>query len=335
MKIDTWDVVGQATFSEPIGYLKTGFDFDGTIAISDTAMDYFSLVGQLPVLDHLLDKNPIYRIGPPAFGNITNISITHLLDRLQGKDTSYHDANKPDFLDRFIDAKDKYPDIVDDSQIISYLMINMIAGADTTAITLNAAIYFALKDPRVWARLQKEIRACQSSLDAAPSAVPYNIASAFPYLNAVVREAMRMHPGVAMTLERYVPPGGLTLPNGQYIPQGSIVGMNPYVIARNRSVWGEDSDVFRPERWLRDDSQESEEEFQARLRLMNNSDLAFGAGSRICIGRNLGLLEVYKVMATLISRYDIELAHPHRDWKTHNSFFVRQEGINVKLSRRS
>ncbi|KAB8236692.1 cytochrome P450 [Aspergillus alliaceus] len=328
----TWDVVGKATFSEPIGYLEKGYDFDRTIAISDKAMDYFSLVGQLPILDHLLDKNPVYRMGPPAFGNITNISIQHLVDRLQGKDTSYHNLEQPDFLDRFIEAKEKYPDIVDDGQIISYLMINMIAGADTTAITLNAAIYFALKNPRVWARLQDEVLASQFDSD---SIIPFNIANALPYLNAVIREAMRMHPGVAMTLERYVPRGGLSLPNGQFIPQGCIVGMNPYVIARNQSVWGEDADVFRPERWLRDDSHENEEEYQTRLRLMNNSDLTFGAGSRICIGRHLGLLEVYKVMATLVSRYNIELADPHRDWKTHNSFFVRQEGIDVKLSRRS
>ncbi|KAE8356319.1 cytochrome P450 [Aspergillus coremiiformis] len=328
----TWDVVGKATFSEPIGYLEKGYDFDGTIAISDKAMDYFSFVGQLPILDYLLDKNPIHRIGPPGFGKITNISIQHLQDRRQGQDTRYHDPRRPDFLDQFIDAKKNYPEIVDDGRIISYLMINMIAGADTTAITLNAAIYFALKNPRVWTRLQDEIHADQTSSN---SAVPFTTAHTFPYLNAVIREAMRMHPGVAMTLERYVPRGGLNLPNGQFLPQGCIVGMNPYVLARNQSIWGEDADVFRPERWLRDDSQETEKEFQARLRLMNNSDLTFGAGSRICIGKNLGLLEVYKVVATLVSRYNIELVDPHRDWRTHNSFFVRQEGIDVKLSRRS
>ncbi|KAF7589518.1 hypothetical protein BBP40_004183 [Aspergillus hancockii] len=331
----TWDVVGKATFSEPIGYLEKGYDFDNTIAIASKAMDYFALVGQLPILDHLLDKNPVCRIGPPGFGTITNISVQHLMDRLQGKDTSYHDPSKPDFLDKFIEAKEKYPEIVNDGQIISYLMINMIAGADTTAITLNAALYFALKDPRVWERLQNEIIAHQRNSDGEPSIVPFNVANTLPYLTAVVREAMRIHPGVAMTLERYVPQGGLTLPDGQFLPQGCIVGMNPYVIARNQAVWGEDSDIFRPERWLRDESHESEDEYQARLRLMNASDLTFGGGSRICIGKNLGLLEVYKVIATLVSRYDIKLVDPRRDWKTHNSFFVRQEGIDVTLSRRS
>ncbi|GFF61337.1 pisatin demethylase [Aspergillus udagawae] len=328
----TWDVVGKVTFSEPIGYLEKGCDFDHTIAISDKAMDYFALVSQLPILDHLLDKNPVYRIGPPSFGNITNISIQHLVDRLQGKDTAYHDPAKPDFLDKFIEAKSIFPDVVDDAQIISYLMINMIAGADTTAITLNAALYFALKNPAVWKRLQDEVSTLSPG---STTIVPFKTAQDLPYLNAVIREAMRMHPGVAMCLERYVPDEGLTLPDGQYIPGGCIVGMNPYVLARNKSVWGEDAEFFRPERWLRDETRETEEAYQERLKRMNAADLTFGAGSRVCIGRNLGMMEVYKVVATLVSRYEVELADPKGEWKTHNSFFVRQEGIEVRLRRRS
>ena len=138
----------------------------------------------------------------------------------------------------------------------------------------------------------------------------------------------------AMILERYVPTGGLSLPGGKFVPEGYIVGINPYVIARNKSIWGEDSEVFRPERWLRDTERETEDEFQQRLATMNNSDLAFGAGSRICIGKNLALLEVYKVVSTLVSRYDLELAYPNRDWKIYNKFFLVQEGIEVKISMR-
>lgn len=331
---DTWDVVGKATFSEPIGYLKEGHDFDNTIAISDKAMDYFALVGQLPILDHLCDKNPIYRIGPPSFGNITTISIQHLMNRLQGKMGTGDITRTSDFLDKFIDAKSLHPEVVDDGQIISYLMINMIAGADTTAITLNAALYYTLKHPNVWRRLQEEL-VPRCVADGGPANIPaFNTVNDLPYLNAVVREAMRMHPGVSMILERYVPHDGITLPNGKYIPKGCIVGMNPYVIGRNKNVWGEDAEVFRPERWLRDEARESESEYQERLRIMNNSDLAFGAGSRACIGRNLALLEVYKVIATLISRYNIQLADADSEWTIHNSFFVRQEGIKVKLSLR-
>ncbi|KAJ5250800.1 hypothetical protein N7489_001210 [Penicillium chrysogenum] len=328
----TWDVVGQVLFSQPIGYLEKGCDFNHTIRTADIAMGYFSLVGQMPILDHLLDKNPIYPLGPPSFGPITNISIQHLVDRLQNNDTNYHDPSKPDFLDRFIEAKEKYPDVVDDTQIVSYLMFNMIAGADTTGITLNAALYFSLKHPHVWERLRSEI--LPESSCSGPAVVSYKDTREYPYLNAIVREAMRCHPAVAMLLERYVPNGGLDLPNGLHIPAGCVVGMNPYIVARNKSVWGEDADTFRPERWLRNEKLETEEEFEKRLRLMNNTDLSFGGGSRICIGKHLGLLEVYKVLATLVSRYNIDLVDPKKDWKTHNSFFVRQSGIKVRLSRR-
>lgn len=296
-------------------------------------MDYFSLVGQMPILDHLLDKNPVYRIGPPSLGTVANISIQHLIDRLQNKDADYHDPNKPDFLDKFIEAKAKFPDVVDDAQIISYLMINMIAGADTTGVTINAALYFSMKHPHVWERLRTEIPTYDHT--SGSTVVSYKSAKQFPYLYAVVRESMRCHPGVAMLLERYVPEGGLALPDGSVVPAGSIVGMNPYIVGRNTSVWGEDAEEFRPERWLRDEIRETEDAFQERLQSMNKVDLAFGSGSRSCIGKHFGLLEVYKVIATLVSRYDIKLVHPGKDWTTHNNFFVRQTGIEVKLTRRS
>ncbi|KAJ5441811.1 hypothetical protein N7491_004217 [Penicillium cf. griseofulvum] len=328
----TWDVVGNATFSQPIGYLEKGHDFDNTLGIANVAMDYFSLVGQIPILDHLLDKNPVYRIGPPSFGTVTNISVQHFMDRLQNKDTHYYDTSKPDFLDKFIEAKEKCPEVVDDMQIISYLMINMIAGADTTGVTINAALYFSLKHPHVWERLRAEIPVHDTSES---TVISYKSAKQFTYLSAVVREAMRCHPAVAMLLERYVPEGGLALPDGSLVPAGSIVGINPYIVGRNKSVWGEDAEEFRPERWLRDETRETEDAFQERLLSMNKADLSFGGGSCSCIGKHLDPLEVYKVIATLVSRYDIKLAQPEKDWKTHNSFFVRQTGIEVKLTRRT
>ena len=132
-----------------------------------------------------------------------------------------------------------------------------------------------------------------------------------------------------------MPSEGITLPDGNHLPSAVVVGLNPYIISRNPSVWGDDVDTFRPERWLQDkDGGESEEGFNARLAHMNAADLTFGAGSRICIGKSLGLVEVYKVVATLVARYDIELVHPEREWEVINSWFMRQEGLEVQLSKR-
>ena len=327
----SWDAVGAVTFSQPIGYLANGHDFDKTLTNSEKAMDYFSVVGTMPFLDYVFDKNPVVRLGPPGFGTITTISLRHLVDRYQGNDKDYHDPSKPDFLDRFIEVKNANPDTVNDPQIISWLMINMIAGADTTAITIRSALYYSLRTPGVWTRLRSELAAAGLTKDRCP--IQYRDCRSVAYLDAIVREALRILPGVSLSLERYVPASGCHLPDGSFLPGGTIVGLNPYLLARNREVWGDDAESFRPERWFRG-AGEGEEAFQARLRAMNDADLSFGGGRRICIGKNMGLIQVFKVVATLVTLYDMELVDPEKEWKVTNSWFPRQEGLEVKLSKR-
>ncbi|KAI1861857.1 hypothetical protein JX265_009360 [Neoarthrinium moseri] len=328
-----WDVVGKVTFSQPFGYMQHGRDFDGTLAIADKSIDYFSLVSQMPFLDHWLDKNPVMRVGPPGFGNITRISLEHLAARYKGTDGAYHDVARPDFLDRFIEAKGSDGDVVDDGQIISYLMINMIAGADTTAVAIRSLIYHVLKHPGAKAKLVSEIRSSLPSPDKA-SPIAFAAAKALPYLEAAVRESQRIFPSVGLTLERVVPASGLALPgcDGARVPGGVHVGINPYVVQRTPgSVWGAAPDAFDPGRWLRAPG-ESEDGHAARLRAMNAADLSFGGGSRGCIGKNLALVELYKVVATLFARYDMELEDPQCEWEVVDSLFMRQTGLRVKLT---
>ena len=69
-----------------------------------------------------------------------------------------------------------------------------------------------------------------------------------------MKEAMRCHPGVSYPLERVVPAGGATI-CGSHINEGVIVGINPAVIHRDKSIFGQDALSFRPERWLVDDAE--------------------------------------------------------------------------------
>lgn len=225
------------TFSEPIGYLEKGYDFDGTLRIFERAIDYFCVVGEMPVLDHWFNKNRVYQLGPPGFDTMVNISVGHMANRMQGKAPPGHDPSKPDFLDKFIEAKETHPDVVNDGQIVSYLMINMLAGADTTAITIRAVLYYSLRNPQVWSRLQKDI-------GEEEDVVAFKHARALPYLDACIRETLRMHPPVGMLLERFVPPQGLDLPDGTKVPPGVAVGLNPYIINRNTNVGAKMSTIF-------------------------------------------------------------------------------------------
>lgn len=136
-----------------------------------------------------------------------------------------------------------------------------------------------------------------------------------------------------MPLERYVPASGLTLPDGSFIPASCSVGLNPYIIGRNKTFWGDDADEFRPERWLQKEN-ESDSVYEERVRSMRATELAFGAGARMCMGRHLAMLEVYKMVATLVSRFEIELVDPEKEWKVVWVWFPRQSGIVCNLRRR-
>ncbi|KAH8660613.1 pisatin demethylase [Xylariales sp. PMI_506] len=335
VKMYSWDLIGQVTFSKRFGYLDAGRDFDGHLWLSEIGSDYLASVSQLPYLDRLIDKNPVHAIGGATM--LLGPTLQYVKDRYGGQDHSTHDDTKPDFLDRFIQAKVDYPDVVDDRLIISYLAINMLAGADTTAITITAVLYYVLRTPHAQQKLEEEILSTEFFKQ---NSIPpqYAELKSLSYLEAVIREAMRLHPGVAMTLPRYVPSDGnspLVLPDGSIIPPGTSVGMNPYVIGRNRSVWGCDADEFRPERWLRDErAGETVETYTERLRVMNHTDLSFGAGSRICLGRHLGLVEVYKVIATLFALYNLELVDRKKEWWVRNGFFLRQKGVRVRMRPR-
>lgn len=290
-------------------------------------MDYLVTIGMYPKLDKYLDKNPYIRIGPPAFGSITNLGLGHLMARMKGDDK--HDPAKPDFLDRYLEAQQTHPEVVDVYRILSYMLVNLAAGSDTTAVSLRSIFWLSLRHPHVYARLEAEVLAAAFSKMPAPYAETRRL----PYLEAVTRECLRYLPGNCFAQERYVPAGGLTLPDGSHVPQGTAIGFNAYVLHRNKEVWGPDAEDFVPERWLPAEG-ESNDAFEARLQAMNNADLSFSAGSRKCIGMNLGKMEVSKSVATLIKLFAFELADPSKDWTIHNSIFPRQSGVLLKMKRR-
>ena len=85
-----------------------------------------------------------------------------------------------------------------------------------------------------------------------------------PYLQAVIKEAMRLHPATGLPLWRVVPDGGAEI-SGQYFPAGAVIGLNTWVAHYNEDVFGADAKQFRPERWL-----EAEKEGGARIKQMDN-----------------------------------------------------------------
>lgn len=301
-----WDGAANVSFGKDYGFIEQGKDVGGIIQESTAGLKYFAPVSQAPWLDDWLDKNPVWRIGPRPLVNGFTYTVKMLADyRQQLAEGTYKPRDQATFMDKYDGLKKTHPDLVDDNQVQNWLMLNVLAGGDSTAGSMRAAVWFIVKHPAVKAKMVAELDAAKLSYPA-----KYKEILKLPYLGAVIRESMRMNPGVGLMLERYVPAGGLTLPDGRFVPAGTKVGLNPTVVTRDRGVFGDNVESFVPERWLAREG-ESETDHVARVRKMHEAtDLMFGAGTRVCMGKHFARMELDKLVASLFSRFDV--SHPSK-----------------------
>lgn len=258
-------------------------------------------VSQIPWIDYFLDKNPIIRIGPkPTLTGVLyafRVVAEYQAKMKEGKQEGESSQKSPTLWTNMSNSRKPIRIWL---MSVNWLMLNILAGGDTTSATMRAVVYCLSKNPSAYRKLIDELDRANLSLPA-----QWRDINGLPYLDAVMREAMRINPRIAMIFERVVPEGGFTPPDGRYIPAGTKVGINLAVTNRDKDVFGDDADVFNPDRWLRKPD-ETQEAFDARLRRMRDvTDFTFGGGGRVCMGRYLAVLELYKLFATLYSLYDV------------------------------
>lgn len=178
----------------------------------------------------------------------------------------------------------------------------VFAGSETTAISLSAVFYFLVKHPRVYAKLMQELDTAVADgiVESRPDkTVSWPEAQKLTYLDAVVQESFRLHPAPGLILERVVPKQGMQI-CGEFVPGGTIVGCNAWIVQRRPEVFGVDVDTFRPERWI--------EASPDKLKEMKGTMLQFGAGARTCIGKNISLLEIYKLVPSFLRRFEVSFS---------------------------
>ena len=196
---------------------------------------------------------------------IVSFAAKQLQQRYQNKDPKTTETQLPDMLDRFKRFKDG-EEVMEYSRLLSHASGNVFAGSDTTAISLRAIFYYLCRTPSAHNKLLAEIdQADREGRLSDP--VTFAEAQELKYFQAVVKEALRMHPAVGFLLERVVPRGGAEV-CGTWLAEGTVVGINPWVVARDNEVYGKDSEEFRPERWLTAGEQQ--------LKMMERNNLAVG-----------------------------------------------------------
>ena len=171
-----------------------------------------------------------------------------------------------------------------DEQLRDEMMTMLLAGHDTTALTLTYTWFLLSEHPEVERRLHEEVDAVVD--DGRPTMADVR---ELEYTEWVIKEAMRLYPPVYTIFREPREPvevGGYT------IPEGAAIMLPQWAVHRSDDHW-EDPETFDPERWRPERAKE-------RPRF---AYFPFGGGPRHCIGKHLAMLEARSIVATTASRF--------------------------------
>jgi cytochrome P450 len=204
-------------------------------------------------------------------------------------------------------------------------LLQVVAGSDTSAGTIRSLMLNLLTNPTSYSKLRSEIdngiatgRISQPIKDAE--------ARALPYLQAVIKEALRIMPPASGAFFKTVPPAGDMI-DGKFIPGGTQIGSSPLGIHCSKKIFGPDADLFRPERW----TEASEEKFAY---MSNTVDLIFHYGKYQCLGKNVALMEFNKLFVELLRKFDFSIARPELPAKIENAGIWLMEDFWIRCVHR-
>lgn len=200
-------------------------------------------------------------------------------------------AGKPrDVLQALIDGEDPDSKIkMTPTQITAENITFLIAGTDTTSLTMTWTLHYLMLYPDCYHRTVDEIR----SRFSRDHTITYAEGkSQLPYLDACIYESMRIHAVSGVPLSRVVPEGGATF-QGYYLPAGTYLGVNIAGANHHQETW-ENPRRFWPERFIGDEK-------------LKQNVFTFSSGIRICPGRSLAYYEMITILANILKDYDFRL----------------------------
>ncbi|KAL4889797.1 benzoate 4-monooxygenase cytochrome P450 [Aspergillus ambiguus] len=330
----TLDAIADIGLSEKLGFLDAGNDQciaerrDGTTytvalreALYPTARKQSLLVwdyGWYPTLNKLANLLPSFRRMQTSADNWDNIVWRRTMQRRRRYEAG---ERLDDFYQALMEDKNGRPNNLEFGEAVAEVNIMMNAGSVTTAIAIANVLYHLLRNRACLDKLRDEIDAVFDDDDEEEIIAPYDKVKHLPYLRACLDESLRIFPPTPHGLPRETPPEGADI-LGQWVPGGTSVSVSAFVAHHDERVFP-DSYRFLPERWLGEEGKALQPYF-----------VAFSAGARSCIGRNISYLEQTKILATLVRRYEFALPHPGWELKRLETMNLILGEMPVKVWRR-
>jgi len=197
----------------------------------------------------------------------------------------------PDVVDLLLASAVDPGALLDDQAIRDELVTMLVAGHETVGSAMTWMWFLLASNPGPADSLHAELDAVLDRRLPRLSDL-----ESLPYTRAVVEETLRLYPPAWVITRKALADQELS---GHEIPAGSLIIMSPWIVHRNTTAW-DAPEQFRPERFLDGSSSARRAAY-----------LPFGMGARLCIGRDMALLECTLILATIASRFRLQLPLGH------------------------
>ncbi|KAK8214786.1 hypothetical protein M8818_002369 [Zalaria obscura] len=298
MSYFTLDVISSIAFGQAFGFIENDDDPFGYIANLQEFLPAIIVFGaytelqkilRFPLLKPLLPKSTDKR----GLGRVMGFARDRVQERFGEKPLV-----RKDMLQAFINRG------MTKEQLESETLTQITAGSDSTASALRMTLHHITTTPACLDRLLSEARTAISRGQISRPVIRDAEARRLPYLQACIKEGLRIYPPVTGLLAKAVPPGGAELAPGLWAPGGTQIAWNSWAMMRDQGIFGVDAEVWRPERWLLRNGSQAEKE---RMEKMTETvGLVFGHGRFGCLGRGVAMMELNKGIIETLLRFDLQ-----------------------------
>ena len=310
---DMHEEMVSATFDVICDVALSGRETVDRAAVSKSVNRYIETVGRVSLLDVLNFPEWIPRPSE-IFGKPGVKAMREMTDRVIAERASA--PRRQDLLTLMMEAEDPETQRkMTPEELRDNLLAFLVAGHETTALTLAWALYLVALDPDVQERLAYEARAVTGGVSAHGSQLERLV-----YTRQVIEEAMRLYPPAGMISRTALGPDVL---GGREVRKGDTIILPIYALHRHE-MWWDAPMQFDPENF-------APEKTKDRHRYVY---LPFGAGPRICIGLNFAIMEAQIILATLMARIRVT-AIPDRVPEPQQVMTLRPHGgVHLRIDRR-
>lgn len=265
--------------SLPLSEFAVSFDLASRLS-AERAMTASPLIWKMKRLLNIGSEKKLRRA-------IKNINV--LAQEVIRKRRKFGFSDKKDLLSRFMTS------ISDETYLRDIIVNFQLAGRDTVASALTSFFWLVARHPEVEAAILKE---ADKVIGTKSKLASYEQIRELHYLHAAIHESMRMYPPVQFD-SKFCSENDV-LPDGSFVKKGTRVTYHPYAMGRIEEIWGLDCLEFKPDRWLRDGVFCEKNSFKYPV---------FQAGLRVCLGKEMALVELKSVAVSLLRDYRVDLVH--------------------------